>query len=127
MKVRIMVGKAAASQPSLEDTCRMSNHTKMPIWAASMERMRLISISPEAYPSCRDPTMSLTTPFFAGLRMVAWTEKTQNQKTAISMFSYLKHRNMAPSTRICRKDMNWMMRALQKQSASHPTKGENRM
>ena len=59
--------------------------------------------------------------------MVAWTEKMQNQKTAISMFSYLKHRNMAPSTRICRKDMNWMIRALQKQSASHPTNGENRM
>lgn len=34
---------------------------------------------------------------------------------------------MAPSTRIWRKDMNWMMRALQKQSASQPTKGENRM
>ena len=33
--------------------------------------------------------MSFTTPFFAGLRMVAWTVKTQNQKTAISMFSYL--------------------------------------
>ena len=61
------------------------------------------------------------------MRVVAWTEKTQNQKTAISMFSYLKHRNMAPSTRICRKDMNWMMRALQKRSDSHPTKGENRM
>ena len=48
MQVRMNVGKAAASQPSLEETCRMSNQAKMPIWAASMDRMRLISISPEA-------------------------------------------------------------------------------
>lgn len=48
MQVRMSVGKAAASQPSLEETCRMSNQTKMPICAASMDRMRLISISPEA-------------------------------------------------------------------------------